>query len=516
MSSLSSYSVSQYKSSFRSLAFSFFHSREKLREKFKKLTLRKRALEEQHQQVVEENRALKRRLAQSQSALLAVQSQLTDLESRPTQLPPDPLLPNHQFGARMISFCTSMCNTIGFRPTEQVLPLIQKWLNIEFNIPSRWTMRLWSSRNGVAILKESSTVAADWIWLVDHSVQLGKMFVLVILGIRQSDLPIGRALQRSDMHPLAVVPATSRSKDEVGEMMVKLSSQIGAPISIVIDGASELHQGAKWLENLGFEVVVMDDVKHKAANILKKTLGKEPRFIEFEAQVGKTTAQIQQTELEHLLPPKKKNKCRFMNLGKLIDWAQMAVLHLKDPAAPGNQKIDAKRLKEKLGWLLAYQDELESWRESRQVVSSVLEFTNSQGVYPGVTDDLRARLGGIKIFTPLAQEVRDQLLEVCAENERKLSASSYAGLRLSCSTEILESSLGSFKALQRNHNRGTFTSLLAVYATLFGRTTPQQIRKRFAKVTNKVLKEWLKQAGLTNSTQARKTAAYKYTKASIE
>jgi dihydroorotase-like cyclic amidohydrolase len=82
------------------------------------------------------------------------------------------------------------------------------------------------------------------------------------------------------------------------------------------------------------------------------------------------------------------------------------------------------------------------------------------------------------------------------------------GLHFPCSTEVLESAFGGFKALQGHHGRGTFTSLLAVFATQFDQCTPAKIRERFDRVSNKNVKDWQKSSGLTDSTQSRRTRAY--------
>jgi len=102
-----------------------------------------------------------------------------------------------------------------------------------------------------------------------------------------------------------------------------------------------------------------------------------------------------------------------------------------------------------------------------------------------------------------------ELLEVCNENEKKLANSSYASLRLIDSTEVLESSLGSFKYLQRHHNRGTFTTLLTIYPALFDTITPEGIKRHLTNTPVAKYKEWVKKSGLNNSTQARKTDACK-------
>lgn len=498
------FSAEDYKSSFRNLAYSFFDGREKWRERCQKLRRQLEQTEKQNQRLINENRRLKQKLAEATSAVEPLTSQPTA-----AQLADDRPLKGHQFGARMIAMCCELCKHIGFRAAERVLPVIGQWLGVELKVPTRGAMRSWCSRHGVAILQQSRQQADDWIWLVDHHVPIGKMVALVILGIRQSELPKDRPLRREDMKPLAIIPGTSRRKEDVEQALVELAEEIGAPLSIVADGASELHQGVKALENRGFEVVLQDDIKHKAANILKKLLGQHPRFKEFESHLGKTTANIQQTELDHFLPPKKRTKCRFMNLGKLIDWAEMVLHHHRNPDAAGRQSVSAERFEEKLGWLKEYEQDLHQWRQCRSIISTALKFTNGQGVYQGSTDALEEALLPLSVTSDLSRGVLKQLLACYLTNEQKLTDSSYRSLRLVCSTEVLESSLAGLKSLQKHHLRGTLTSLLAVFPTLFEKATPESIRHSLDMVSNQNLKNWLHKSGLTNSTQARKTAAYK-------
>ena len=117
------------------------------------------------------------------------------------------------------------------------------------------------------------------------------------------------------------------------------------------------------------------------------------------------------------------------------------------------------------------EQDLEPWCECRRVVSAVLEFTNREGAYVGATAALKQQLAELNVSSALARQVLDELVRASpVQKRRKLSNSSYCKLRVPCSTEILESSLGSFKSLQRHHNRGTFTTLLAVFPTLFETT----------------------------------------------
>jgi hypothetical protein len=94
-----------------------------------------------------------------------------------------------------------------------------------------------------------------WIWLADHSNQIGQEKVLQILGIRVKDLPpIGETLPRdkmvvlTTMVVLATVPGTSWTRDDVRREYKELAKRLGPPAYLVTDGAVELIESADALE----------------------------------------------------------------------------------------------------------------------------------------------------------------------------------------------------------------------------------------------------------------------------
>lgn len=501
MTSSSPNTGSRFKSPLRCLCRAFSESRNRWKEKAAKRKSQVEQLQVDLHRAEQRQRQLVARLEEAMQ-----QNEVLRTERNEARAFPDwTAMPRHQFSAEMISLSCLLSNVTGFRAVPKVLQCIATAFDLPLKIPTRDAVRNWSCRNGVAILGESEK-ADDWIWMIDHSVQLGRMFALVVLAIRKSQLPRSRPLRREDMAPLAVMPSSTRDKQEVSRQLRKVADRTGIPLAILSDGARELHEGAQGLKAAGFEGVHLDDIKHMVANLLKRKLGREPRFQAFMAHVGQTTASIQQTELDHLLPPRKKEKCRFMNFDQLIDWATMVESQL---AASGAAASGAsERLREKLGWLGEFADDLCGWRECRQLIGQVLRQANHEGVYVGSSDELRNQLEQCPAASRLARDLREELVSLYRCNEAKLSSLKEEHLRLPCSTEVLESAFGGFKAIQGPHGRGTFTSLLAVFATLFDTCTPEKIRERFASTGNTELQAWIQEAGLTNSTQSRRTRAY--------
>jgi hypothetical protein len=458
----------------------------------------------------QENAQLQRRLQQ-----LEQQVRLQQLEQQvrlQASSPADPAptwknLPGHQFSAEIICLCCQLAPLVGFRAVPKVLACTATAFGLPIKIPSRDAVRNWSCRNGAAILQEAAP-ADDRVWMIDHSVQLGKMCVLVVLGIRAGRVPRDRALRREDMTPLAVLPTTSRDKEDVARQLGEIAERLGTPLAVLSDGAAELHEGVRRLQTADFAGVHLDDIKHKAANLLKQRLRGDPRWQAFAARLGRTPAAIQQTELEHLLPPRTREKGRFMDFGRLLDWTEMIEHQLTRTTA-----AEHPRIVEKLGWITEFRSDLKLWSQYRRLIGETLTTANQQGVFAGASGQLQARLSACGVEDEAASAFGEQLVACYAHNEVQLKKLNRPDIRLPCSTEVLESAFGSFKALQGNHGRGTFTSLLAVFAAQFDTPAPEKIRRRFARVANQDVTAWLTKSGLNNSTQARRTQAYAQAKA---
>jgi hypothetical protein len=116
-------------------------------------------------------------------------------------------------------------------------------------IEKHWsTIRMWILRLGLASLTRTLTVAQDWIWIVDHSVQIGRCKCLVILGIRLSVYPWGRPLGYADLDPIAVVPMEISTKESVNKCLEAAVHRTGVPRAIVDDHGADLHGGVKLFQ----------------------------------------------------------------------------------------------------------------------------------------------------------------------------------------------------------------------------------------------------------------------------
>ncbi|MEA3446267.1 MAG: hypothetical protein U9R19_16230 [Bacteroidota bacterium] len=71
-------------------------------------------------------------------------------------------------------------------------------------MPSFTTGMLWVKKVGYYCLNRIKVQADDWILIVDESIGIGQEKLLVVLGIRSSQIDFTRPLKIEDMEPIVV------------------------------------------------------------------------------------------------------------------------------------------------------------------------------------------------------------------------------------------------------------------------------------------------------------------------
>jgi hypothetical protein len=454
---------------------------EQLREETEEL---KRRLERQAEQL----RLQEQEIARFKYEIQKLRMQQHADSASTVMLPDDPPIGSHGYGSRMVALAVNLARSVGLRGAARALKTFFEWLGLPQKTPDWTAIRSWLARLGIAALQEPIEPADDWIWMADHSNQIGPEKALVMLGVRASQLPEpGTALKHEDVRVVHIEPGTQWKREDMAKVYEQLAERWGPPRAVLVDGAVELREGAEGLKTRRADMLVLRDFKHYAANVLKSLVGNDEQFKAFSTQVGHTRSAIQQTELAHLTPPSPKPKSRFMNLARTIRWAGVMSWLLEHPKAQNRRGLTADRLEEKLGWLRAYGDDLAVWQECQRIVSSSVTFVNQQGLYCGASAALRNEIATSSLVYAKSKQMAERLIGFVAEAEQQLKP----GERLPMSTEILESSFSLYKQLERQHSKGGFTSLLAAFAALLKPATPDAVSKALGRVSNKDVKQWV-------------------------
>jgi hypothetical protein len=376
-------------------------------------------------------------------------------------------------------------------------------LQLPYATPVWSSGRLWLLRLGYYKLSRPKEQADDWVWIVDHTVQIGQEKCLVILGVRLSALA-DRAycLSQEDVEPLTVSPVKQSNGDIVFEQLQETVARTGVPRQIVGDQGSDLHAGIKAFCQAHAETSSIYDIKHKTACVLKHALQDDAAWQQFTRLAAQSKLKVQQTSLAFLAPPQQRSKARYMNVDVLMRWGNDMLFALDDPGRLPDDKVDREVLQEKLGWVRDFRRQLQEWRELMQVIEIVEHVVRTRGLYRGVHRAVKDLLTPVACL-PRVKRVSTELVAFLAEES--LQAKPHE--RLVGSSEVIESVFGKLKRLEQDQSKGGFTGLVLSIAAMVSTTTGEVIQKALQTVPTKRVLAWCKET-LEKSVQSKRRKAF--------
>lgn len=511
-----------YKSPVRKLARFFEQSRDQWKAKcqvakalVKRLKQRVRRLEESRarwkrraqelkaemERLAAQQQALERELEQLKQALAAEELVVGPLENFA-------LVPRqHQYSVgHVLLFVTLVLeNAASLRCASGAMATFLTLLPGSLSGPAWSTGRLWILRLGYYKLTRPKAQAADWVWIVDHSVQLGDDQVLVILGVRLADLPpAGKCLSLADVEPIAIRPVKQSNGEIVHQQLEATIEQTGVPREIISDHGSDVKAGVARFCAAHPETSAIYDIKHKTAQVLKQELGPDEAWQRFTRLAAQTKSQVQQTALAALAPPNQRTKARYMNLDRLIQWGHKMLIFLDQAPDTDSDAWERAPVEAKLGWVTQFRQELAEWDALLQVITTTESFVRQNGLYRGAHTELQAHLQALDLaHSERAQRVSTELVAFVAAE----AAQAQPDERLLGSTEVVESSFGKLKRLEQDQAKSGFTGLVLSLGAMVSTTTAEVVHKALETVpTHKVL-DWCKEQ-LGRSVQAQRRAAF--------
>lgn len=390
-----------------------------------------------------------------------------------------------------------------FRAVERLLAFCSWMITGHADAPHWTTIRLWMLRFGLYMLTCPKEKASDWVWICDHTVQAGTDKCMVILGIRLAFLPqVGTCLCLADLQLILLEPVKKSNKEVVYQQLAQAEQVTGPPRLIVSDQGGDLHAGIQLYLQSQPETSWIYDIVHKAANLLKRHLENDERWQGFLAHVGKTNQAVKQTELSFLAPPTQRIKARYMNLEKLVRWAAETLIILKNRPAEILHCCTMERMEEKLGWLREYEQEIEDWSNTMNVIHQTEKQVREEGYHEASEEQLKEHLKDAG-KTKLAGQVKEELLTFVREQASKVRP----GERLPGTSESIESAFGKWKSFTMDGNRSGFTSLLLILGAVVSKCTPELVREGLSEIRTKHVQRWCEEK-LGRTLQSLRRMAY--------
>jgi hypothetical protein len=220
---------------------------------------------------------------------------------------------------------------IGFRAVSRVLSLLAVPLGIQ-KAPCpqtiiNWVLRLSIVRMQSARLLKGSALSQapfsnGFIWMIDISIALGRGKIVAVLALDAQHHRLTQAAPSlGQVRCLAVSVAVSWTGDTLADLLKRLIAVMGRPAAYLKDAGSELHKAIDVWDAQGLASPSIDDISHAVANMLKRRYHDHPTFSTFVSACGRVSGKLKHTLLACLAPPSVHTKARFMNVHRLVTWA---------------------------------------------------------------------------------------------------------------------------------------------------------------------------------------------------
>ena len=353
------------------------------------------------------------------------------------------------------------------------LRLMAARLNLHIRTPSFSSVRSWLLRLGCHALT-CTLPGGVWVWLIDHTVQIGASKLLVVVGCLLNDVPLGeRPLRQSDLHLVHLSLMEHSTKETVAVELERAALRTGIPRQIVSDHGSDLNGGVKIFQQQHPSVAHVHDLAHQAANVLKQRWSLTDHWSKFVARLAETAAKLRQTREAHVLPPKVRSKARFMNVGPTLRFAAR-VLKLLELPTPN------PRIVEHYSWLYEHRESLMNWTSEQAVAETAVRHVCTHGLGRNTATELDTVWSKLE-RTPGAHDVASQLkTAVRTEAHQAQPGESLVG-----STEVLESTFGKLKRLEHSYSGDGFTPLCLALGAIVGERSEDQVREALNAVPRK-------------------------------
>lgn len=451
-----------------------------------------------------------------------------------------------------------------FRGAEKTFEIFSQIF--EISNPSFDSIRMWIYRVGLYELQREHEFRTDWIFILDHTIELGQIKCLVILGVPVAHLKdIGYTLKHQDVEVLDIEIMEHSTGEMIHNTLVRLSERVGTPIQIISDHGPDLQKGIILFVEENTHVVYTYDITHKMALLLKKELEHDEKYNEFVNHISISLRQIQQTELYFLAPPKQRVKARYLNIDKYVEWA-VQVLEYKrrgdfsqirdsktskkkyfkklkstinsatsfllsrgDTKSNGyadNQVLQSikkevseqsphtipqvndrarNRFMEKLGWLLEYEKEIKVWSEIVHLILLVEKQVKCEGLSQKSTQVFQENSKDIGIDNERVQNFRKQIIEYLSEEAAKIPNNQ----TLIGTSDIIESTFGKYKNFSSKSPLKEVGKLILTIPVFIGKKTTTYVKTALETVTNVSVIKWAKevfgQSNLSKRINAFKT-----------
>lgn len=469
-------------------------------------------------------------------------------------------IPRHSFAVWQVMLSVRLfCNTnAGFRGIARCYGEFQKYFEIK--TVSFCCIRQWTLRLGYGLLHQENERRADWIYIIDFSIQLGKERCLLILGAtRQSLIENGYELKHHQVKVLDIYVRESFTGEIVRERLEAAQNKTGTPYQIISDKGNDVRKGIGLFCAKHKSVIATYDVTHMIGISIKHSLRSDPQWLCLQKDLSNLAQQVKQSDVSFLRPIALGKKAKWLNIKQTIDWLGSIYRYQKkadysliatgykisnhgevyEKLKPRCQnKYDEKRLlKELLGKIFPEKEEAMDWlKEKGYKQLGGIEFIDAgKSRFDekfNVLDKHKPFFEQLQQLNRMAENIKGSIrnkglsLETLQELEKEHDNITYPWIRqvywdivgsllneharcgadprpLLCCSDVIESIFGKFKMKARQPVGGIYETVLSI-ALICTDLTDEVVKEILSKVKMSDVNNWFRSmAGVSNLAKRR-------------
>ena len=384
-----------------------------------------------------------------------------------------------------------MNGVISYRSGIRVLEIFKARTSLEISwIPHFSSIINWTYRIGKGLLNDVEKISKKWIAIADHSIDIGRNQVFVILRV-ELDVFLQRdgALTLKDCECIGVKVSSRITGESVADDFDEIFLKAGEPIAIIKDNGSVLNSGlVKYNERNNSNIETIEDITHIVANGLKKQFEKTKQYKKYMNMLRVGATKLRQTDLAFLIPPKLRKKGRFQAISRLNNWSKKLI----------DKKIFSKRGRAKKGTTLArlrgafsdfksLEPFIKNFIKTTDITNKIMKLLKNEGLtiatYHQVTKLLKK--------LPKNSKTR-KTLRVWLDRHIKIQKE-IAPYPLPISSDIIESLFGKFKNRLERSPQSDMNRAVLLIPLLCGNLDGDRLSSVLENTQHKELKEWEKE-----------------------
>jgi len=388
----------------------------------------------------------------------------------------------------MLLICLVIEGVISYRSGIRVLEIFQSRTSLKINwIPHFSSIINWTYRIGKGLLDDVKKIDEKWIAIVDHSIDIGKKQVFVVLRV-SLDIFLQRegAITLKDCECIGVKVSEEMTKERVVKDLEEIFDKAGEPVAIIKDNGSSLNSGVRiYNEKHNSDIQTIDDLTHVVANGLKKQFEKTKQYKRYMIMLREGATKLRQTDLAFLIPPKLRKHGRFQAISKLNNWSKKIM----------NKKIFSKRGRAKKGSLLArlrgafqhfksLEPFIQNFIKTTDITNKIMKLLKKKGL------SIATYHQSMNLLQKLPKNSKTRkTIRVWVEKHIKIQKK-LAPNPLPISSDIIESLFGKFKYTLERSPQSDMNRATLLIPLFCGNLDKEKLSSILQNTKHKELKQW--------------------------